>query len=53
MTLACQEFYTVNDYSLWEGEWELIGGMPYAMSLSSFVTHQTLGVRNVSMLLLP
>lgn len=42
MTLAYQEFYTADDYSRWEGNWELIGGMPYAMSPSPSVTHQTL-----------
>ena len=42
MTIAYQEFYTADDYSLWEGEWELIGGMPYAMSPSPSVTHQSL-----------
>ncbi len=42
MTLAYQEFYTADDYSLWDGEWELIGGMPYAMSPSPSVTHQVI-----------
>jgi len=32
MTLAYQEYYTVDDYELWKGDWELIEGMPYAMS---------------------
>ncbi len=40
MTLAYQEHYTVDDYVLWKGDWELIGGMPYAMSPSPSVTHQ-------------
>ena len=40
MTLAYQEYYTVKDYTLWEGEWELIDGMPYAMAPSPTVTHQ-------------
>jgi Uma2 family endonuclease len=25
-------YYTYDDYCLWEGKWELIEGMPYAMS---------------------
>lgn len=41
MTLVYQEYYTVDDYSLWKGDWELIEGMPYAMSPSPSVTHQT------------
>lgn len=44
MTLAYQEFYTTDDYSRWEGEWELIEGMPYAMSPSPSVTHQTVSI---------
>ncbi len=41
MTLAYQEYYTIEDYSHWEGEWELFEGMPYAMSPSPSVTHQS------------
>jgi len=26
------EYYTYDDYCLWEGKWELIKGMPMAMS---------------------
>ena len=43
MALAYQEFYTFDDYQLWEGSWELIEGMPYAMTPSPSVTHQTVG----------
>lgn len=43
MTLAYQEHYTLEDYQHWEGNWELIEGMPYAMAPSSTVTHQTVG----------
>lgn len=38
--LAYHEHYTVKDYALWEGEWELINGMPYAMAPSPTVSHQ-------------
>jgi len=41
MALAYQEHYTFDDYQRWEGNWELIEGMPYAMSPSPTVTHQT------------
>jgi len=32
--------YTYEDYSNWEGRWELIQGIPYAMSPSPSYTHQ-------------
>jgi Uma2 family endonuclease len=32
--------YTYEDYKLWEGDWELIGGLPVAMSPSSGFSHQ-------------
>ncbi|MEA1918050.1 MAG: Uma2 family endonuclease [Campylobacterota bacterium] len=38
--LDYQERYTVEDYNLWDGEWELIDGVAYAMSPSPMVTHQ-------------
>ena len=40
MVLAYHEHYTVEDYRTWDGDWELIGGMPYAMTPSPTVTHQ-------------
>jgi len=32
--------YTVEDYRRWEGDWELIEGIPYAMAPSPFWKHQ-------------
>ena len=32
--------YTIDDYRLWEGDWELIEGIPYAMAPSPFGRHQ-------------
>ncbi len=32
--------YTVADYNMWEGDWELIDGYPYAMSPSASAKHQ-------------
>lgn len=32
--------YTVEDYKIWEGDWELIEGVPYAMAPSPFGKHQ-------------
>jgi len=28
--------YTVKDYQKWEGDWELIEGIPYPLALPSF-----------------
>jgi len=33
-------YYTYEDYCQWEGKWELIEGMPYAMSPSPIPAHQ-------------
>jgi Uma2 family endonuclease len=35
--------YTIKDYNRWEGDWELIDGIPYAMSPSPIGNHQLLG----------
>ncbi len=32
--------YTVKDYEQWQGDWELIEGMPVAMSPAPVLTHQ-------------
>ena len=37
--------YTIEDYAKWEGNWELISGIPYAMTPSPLYTHQRTGVR--------
>ena len=37
------EHYSVEDYRHWEGDWELIHGMPLAMSPSPVIQHQRLG----------
>ncbi|MFO7875432.1 MAG: Uma2 family endonuclease [Desulfovermiculus sp.] len=36
------ESYTVHDYELWEGDWELIQGQPLAMTPSPGIVHQRL-----------
>ncbi len=41
MVLAYQEYYTIDDYRLWRGDWELIEGMTYAKTPSPGVTHKT------------
>jgi Uma2 family endonuclease len=37
--------YTYQDYERWEGDWELIFGIPYAMSPSPKRVHQSAGRR--------
>jgi len=34
--------YTYEDYKSWEGDWELINGIPYAMAPSPIKIHQKL-----------
>jgi hypothetical protein len=34
------EYYTYDDYLLWEGKWELIKGLPMAMTPSPIINHQ-------------
>jgi len=36
--------YTYEDYTLWEGKWELIDGVPYAMSPAPTFTHQEINL---------
>ena len=36
--------YTYEDYCQWEGKWELIEGMPYAMSPAPVPAHQSVSV---------
>ena len=50
MTLAYQEYYTVADYTHWQGDWELIEGMPYAMSPSPSVSHQVVSTNLVAII---
>ena len=44
------ERYTVEDYREWEGDWELIGGIAYAMAPSPLVTHQSVSSKIVGQL---
>ena len=49
--LAYQEYYSTTDYQQWKGDWELIGGMPYAMSPSPSVSHQSVAAKLTSQLI--
>ena len=40
--------YSINDYNQWQGDWELIGGYPYAMSPSPFPKHQLISANLVA-----
>jgi len=35
--------YTYDEYCQWEGKWELIEGMPFAMSPAPIPAHQVIG----------
>jgi hypothetical protein len=37
--------YSYDDYQLWDGRWELIEGIPFAMSPSPTQDHQSLAMR--------
>ena len=37
--------YTYDDYKKWEGRWELIDGIPYAMSPAPYLKHQYIVAR--------
>jgi Uma2 family endonuclease len=37
--------YTYSEYEQWEGQWELIEGIPYAMSPSPIPAHQRIAAR--------
>ena len=36
------EYYTYDDYKMWEGNWELIDGIAYAMAPSPLINHQAI-----------
>ena len=37
--------YSYDDYKLWEGDWELIYGVPYAMAPAPMIKHQAISNR--------
>lgn len=44
-TAAIVEYYTIEDYQHWQGDWELMRGIPLAMSPSPGVAHQRVARR--------
>jgi len=43
-------YYTYEDYLRWEGKWELISGIPYAMSPAPMIKHQSISNKIASVL---
>jgi Uma2 family endonuclease len=50
MALAYVEYYTFEDYKKWEGDWELIDGIAYAISPFALPSHQRVAVKIVRQL---
>lgn len=48
LTIQDYTHYTYKDYEKWEGDWELIRGIPYAMSPAPTWQHQRFGSRFVT-----
>lgn len=48
LTIQDYPHYTYKDYEKWEGDWELIKGIPYAMSPAPNRHHQHFGSRFVT-----
>ena len=46
------EYYTYDDYKQWEGDWELIGGVAYAMAPAPVKRHQSINSAITSQLYL-
>ena len=44
------EYYTYDDYKEWEGEWELIEGVAYAMAPAPMKKHQAIASAIIAML---
>ncbi len=42
MSTAYSEHYSIRDYKAWKGDWELVYGVPYAMTPSPGISHQRL-----------
>ncbi len=42
--------YTYDDYAQWEGQWELIAGIPYSMAPSPMMKHQRISFKIASQL---
>jgi len=40
--MCAVEYYSYEEYSQWEGNWELIKGVPLAMSPAPMITHQAI-----------
>jgi len=43
--MCALEYYTYDDYANWEGDWELIDGVPVSMAPAPMIKHQSLAYR--------
>jgi Uma2 family endonuclease len=43
--MCAVEYYNYDDYASWEGDWELIDGMPVSMAPAPMIKHQSLAYR--------
>jgi len=50
MMCAVVEYYTYDDYAQWDGEWELLYGVPMAMSPAPTRKHQSIASKIISYL---
>lgn len=50
LTIQDYPHYTYKDYEKWEGDWELIRGIPYAMSPAPTWQHQDFGATFIQLL---
>ena len=41
-TMSAVEYYNYEDYCQWEGNWELIWGVPLAMAPAPMINHQAI-----------
>ena len=48
MSLAFEVHYTVADYEHWQGKWELIEGIPVAMTPAPIIKHQEICTRIIN-----
>lgn len=43
--MCAVEYYTYDDYTKWKGDWELIKGVPLAMSPAPTINHQAIAIK--------
>jgi len=48
--MCAVEYYSYDDYASWEGDWELIDGMPVSMAPTPMIKHQSLASKIITQL---